>query len=336
MDIGELGSRLQLGQATTWLHRIKGDPYAAVLCGFNDDPYPLYARVRARGRLWRSSLGTWVTADHGPAGALLGIPAVTVRRPVGTPESLGKPAELPAARVEQVCRRVLDGLGRQFDLVTDLAERIPVELIGDLLDLPQPRRVRLAELVPSLSTAMDSALCSQRLETERRMLAALAELSEVERAPAVADVRVTANLIANAVIALLRHPDEAAKLAEDPSRAALVIAETARWDPPVHIIALTVDADVEIGGQDIAARSDVAVLIVAANRDPGVFDGPERFAPDRTATAVLRAPFSHTHAEIALRTIAPRLPGLHITGPVLRRRRAPVTRSPLRCPVATA
>ncbi|MEU3572149.1 TDP-4-keto-6-deoxy-glucose 3,4-isomerase, partial [Kitasatospora sp. NPDC036755] len=69
-----LGERLQHEHGLLWLHRMKGDPYAALLCDVDEDPGPLRERVRAVGPLWRSATGPWVTGDPAMGAALLADP----------------------------------------------------------------------------------------------------------------------------------------------------------------------------------------------------------------------------------------------------------------------
>ena len=64
------------------------------------------------------------------------------------------------------------------------------------------------------------------------------------------------NLIANAVLALLRHPDQWRALGADPGRAAAVIEETLRFDPPVQLVGRIAGADMVIGsGAASASKS---------------------------------------------------------------------------------
>jgi cytochrome P450 len=85
----------------------------------------------------------------------------------------------------------------------------------------------------------------------------------------------TANLVAHAVVT-------AESLAE-PRPVAAVIAETLRFVPPVPTMRRVADGTAALNGQ-VPAVGDLVVLdIAAANRDPSVFTGPDRFDPDRAA-----------------------------------------------------
>jgi cytochrome P450 len=86
----------------------------------------------------------------------------------------------------------------------------------------------------------------------------------------------TMNLIGNGTYALLRHPDELARLRDDPSLDATAVEELLRFDGPVHITARIATVDLEVGGQPMPAGSEVACLLAAANRDPARFPDPDR------------------------------------------------------------
>lgn len=70
----ELGNHLLETRGLQWIHAANGDPYAVVLRGQLDDPYPEYERVRALGPLSLSATGSWVTADHAVAAEILCSP----------------------------------------------------------------------------------------------------------------------------------------------------------------------------------------------------------------------------------------------------------------------
>jgi cytochrome P450 len=86
----------------------------------------------------------------------------------------------------------------------------------------------------------------------------------------------TTHLIGNGLYALLRHPDELARLRADRSLVRPAVEELLRYDSPVQLAARTTYEDITIGGHRIDAGSIVLGLLGAANRDPARFSDPER------------------------------------------------------------
>jgi cytochrome P450 len=88
----------------------------------------------------------------------------------------------------------------------------------------------------------------------------------------------TAKLIPNALYQLLTHPEQLARLRQDPSLSGGLVAETLRYESSAHMSLPRVAVeDVELGDSKIACGDTVIALIGAANRDPAVFDRPDEF-----------------------------------------------------------
>jgi cytochrome P450 len=146
----------------------------------------------------------------------------------------------------------------------------------------------------------------------------------------------TVNLIANAILAMQREPGHWAALAEDPDRAATIIEETLRYDPPVQLAGRTAAEDMTIGdvtgGQERSDRGVVTVpkgdtmmlLLAAAQRDPNAFDRPDAFDPDRDDLRhlafghgvhfCLGAPLARLEARVALTAVTRRFPNAALAG----------------------
>ncbi|MFF4173850.1 cytochrome P450 [Streptomyces sp. NPDC001744] len=357
----ELGRRLQLVQGIHWLYGAQGDPYAALLRGYDGpDPREVYARNREAGPLWRSRLGTWVTARYTTAAELLALPAAdggpssgSVSQPrtaVAWDRGLPSPgpegphgADRVRALAERACERLLAGLRGEVDAVAGIAARVPVEVLADLSGLAGADRERLARACAAVAPALDAALAPPSYEDAARLPDAVAALrgllggAAVPRA--VVEVRAARELVAGALGA---GPERWAALAgRGREGAAAVVAETLRHDPPVKVHAFTAAADAEVAGQRIAAGEQVAVLVGAANRDPEVFDRPDVFDADRSGPRPLvpapygvpLEPFAGTVAETVVAALAAARPGARAAGPVVRSRRTPVTGGLLRVPV---
>ncbi|MEK2478398.1 P450-derived glycosyltransferase activator [Streptomyces noursei] len=276
------------------------------------------------------------------------------------------------AVAERVAGDLLDGLGAEFDLAADFATPLAVGVLAELLAVPAADRPGFAEHCTALGNALDAEVCPQQLVPARALITALERLrgqfagrpdggllGEVaatggdlaaEDALATAmllaatGVQTASSLVCNAALALLADPARRDAVRAEPGLLPQVIDETLRSDPPVHLCALVAREDVEIAGQHIAADSQLVVLLAAANRDPEVFADPERFDPHRAEAAPLHggahhelvAPLAKLQAEVALRLLLDRLPGLRQDGPIVRRRRAPVSRAIARVPVTAA
>jgi cytochrome P450 len=95
----------------------------------------------------------------------------------------------------------------------------------------------------------------------------------------------TTNLVGNGLLALLDHPDELRRLRDDRALMKTAVEELLRWDSPVQVDGRVTFEDVDVGGMPIAAGEQFVTLLGAANRDPRVFDDPDRFDVGRVGQA---------------------------------------------------
>jgi cholest-4-en-3-one 26-monooxygenase len=212
-----------------------------------------------------------------------------------------------------------------FDFVTDLAVELPLQVIAELLGIPEEDRSRVFGWTEQMMSGDDAEFendpeqviaalgamygYSEQLCTHRRELVDAGQpgqdlmsvllTAEVdgERLSQMdlnlfflllhnAGSETTRNLVTGGILALLQHPDQLALLQEDPARVPVAIEEMLRWVTPVTHFARTAKSDTEIGGQPIAAGEQVLLWYTSANRDEAVFDEPDRFD-------VLRDPNPH-------------------------------------------
>ncbi|MFD3724771.1 hypothetical protein [Streptomyces sp. NPDC058671] len=319
-ELAELGERLQREHGTLWLHRLKGDPYAALLCDIDDDPSPTRERVLAAGPLWRSRTGAWVTADPETAAALLAHPGI------GHVAVLPGEAAVTDVRVpgglDSLCSRLLDAAGPEFDLVADVAEPLAAGALAEVCAIPGRDLDRFAEALSACGPAQDAVLCPQRLAVTRRLRTGLDELRSLlacapPGAPGPATVAVAARTGADLVTrAVLRS-----RLPPSAREARRTAGEALRAEPPGWIAPLVARADLEVAGARIAEGERLAVL---HDGGPGAVTAPCHRA---------LAPFHRALAEAALAGLADRYARVQLTAPLVRRPRAPLTRGPARARV---
>ena len=92
----------------------------------------------------------------------------------------------------------------------------------------------------------------------------------------------TTSLISSGTYLLLTHPDQYRKLVDDPELVGNAVDEILRYEAPIQNSFMRIAAhDTELLGEEVVEGELVAALVGAANRDPAVFDDPDRFAVDR-------------------------------------------------------
>lgn len=133
----------------------------------------------------------------------------------------------------------------------------------------------------------------------------------------VAGHETTVGLISNALLALLRHPDQFALLRERPDLASAAVEETLRYDAPVQLTGRVARGGLQVGTVQAPDGALVMLLLAAAGRDPEVYAEPDRFDIQRGASNhlafaagphfCLGAPLARLEATIAVGQIARRV-----------------------------
>jgi len=154
-------------------------------------------------------------------------------------------------------------------------------------------------------------------------------------------------LIGNAVLALLEHPAERARLEREPALPASAIEELVRYDGPVErALHRWASEDVELGGHTIRRGETVIALLGSADRDPARFACPDELDLTRRDNQhvgfgrgshyCLGAALARLEAEVALSTLLRRLVGLRLAVSTAELRWRPVAlfRSLASLPVA--
>ena len=223
-------------------------------------------------------------------------------------------------RARQMTNEIIDRVSEkgECDFVEDIAAELPLQVIAELMGVPQEDRRLVfdwsnrmvgaadeeyqssANPEAAFEASMELYAYANRLAAEKRanphddILSALInaevdgeKLTELELDMfflllAVAGNETTRNLISHGMLALMEHPGERQKLLDDPSKIPGAVEEMLRWGSPVMHFRRTATKDVEIGGQPIAEGEKVVIWYISANRDESVFDDPYTFDVERS------------------------------------------------------
>jgi cytochrome P450 len=327
------------------------DPYDYAM---HEDPYPTYVRLREVAPVYRNDeRGFFALSRHADVMAGFSDPrlssayGVTIDPMAWGPQAAATMSflamdpprhSLMRALVSRgfTARRVLDleprirelTAGyvdaaverRSFELVGDLAGRLPMDVISELMGVPAPDRDelrRLADLlvhrdkgdvdVPPAAVAAAVelvgyyvALLADRRKQPRDDLTSALAAAEIDGTRlsdddiiaflfvmVVAGNETTAKLLANAWYWAWRNPDQRAVPFADRTRIPEWVEETLRYDNSTQMIARRAATDIELHGATIPAGAQVLLLIGSANRDPRAFDGSDdyRIGRDTRQTA---------------------------------------------------
>jgi cytochrome P450 len=219
---------------------------------------------------------------------------------------LGK-IDVPALRVE------VDDIGRLHDPFLDRRGRLAAiaarrALLARCAQLVQSRRENPKDDLPS-QIIRNSDSTSQLTDNELAI--------NVARF-VVAGVQTTTSLICNTLIALLQHPEQLAKVRQNPDLAANAVEEALRFIPPFSVLPRLTKEPLEVGGCPVKAGQTLMLGIAAANRDPSLVDDGDRFDVSRPAFPhysfgggahlCLGANLARMEAEIAVQQLLRRFP----------------------------
>lgn len=275
--------------------------------------------------------------------------------------------------VQDLTNKLLDKVmprGR-MDAVRDLAFPLPVLVICELLGIPEADQVgfvngsasggALLNPTPPTRAEIDSAnagtLASsayfetlfdlRRREPRDDLITQLVQAEEAGDRLTTAELQAnvqllfaaghetTVNLIGNALLALLRHPDQWNMLREDATLIPNAVEEILRYESPVQAVGRTAMEPVELSGATVPAHTAVVSFVGAANRDPEMFENPNRFDITRKDLRPLSfgggihfclgAQLARIEAAVVLETLARRLPNLRLEQPETPKWRASFT-----------
>ncbi|MFE5586501.1 cytochrome P450 [Kitasatospora sp. NPDC056531] len=274
------------------------------------------------------------------------------------------------APIERVAEQLLDTiepLGRT-DLLANYAAPLPITVICDLLGVPEDDRLDFRSWTDTLITP-DPARPEQTRAAVKSMLGFFTGLIERKRTEPADDLlsdlitvrdeqdrlsedeltslaflilfagyENTVHLIANAVLALLTHPEQLAALRAEPELIASAVEEFARFDGPAPLsIRRFPREDVTIGDVTVPAGETVLLSVASANRDPEQFTDPDRLDLRRSENGhlalghgihyCLGAPLARMETSLALTALLRRFPDLALDVPVGQLRHRPTMRA---------
>ena len=365
---------------------------------FLDDPYPTFAALRAIAPVHEHPLlGTPVAVSHAACSAVLrgrdlgriwadaepaaefaafnllhrnsllereGEPHDRLRTLVAGVFQRGHTARLEP-RVRALADRLVADLAARIgdagsaDLIAVVAHVLPVEVIAELLGVPDAVRpslrgwstaiVAMYEPEPGDERRRAAETASREFADALRDLAAhrrvhpgddlVSDLVAAEPAPdelvgtaallLMAGHEATVNVIGNGVLALLAHPDQWRRLCADPGLDVTAVEELIRYDPPLQLFERTAVRDTTVAGHAVPEGTKVAALLGAAAHDPQVFARPDELDVGRRPNPhlgfgagvhyCLGAPLARLEVAAVLDALRTRLPGMALAAPPQRR-----------------
>ena len=271
-------------------------------------------------------------------------------------------------RAEEIAAGLLDEMaaarGEVIDLLGAYARPLPITVLCDLLGIPVVDRAWIAVTVAAyderaehqrvereLATYFTELIAAKRAEPGDDLVSALVlardndgaadglagnELLSTVYLLVMAGFDTTVNLIASGTLALLTHPEEMARLRQDPSLLPAAVEELLRFTNPVnHANDRFTTEDVPVGDVVIPAGEWVFPAISSANRDPAQFPGPDRLDLGRDTSGhvafghgvhyCLGAPLARMEAEVALGALLARFPRVSLAVPPRGLRCRPVS-----------
>lgn len=198
-----------------------------------------------------------------------------------------------------------------MDIITDLAQPLPVTVIARMFDVPEPDYPRFQAWSNAFAKTLDFTddssiylaatkaaaefkIYIQELVAERKanlgqdLLSALIEAREADDSLSESELfatctllltaghETTINLIGNGTLALLRNPEQMTMLRENPGLMKTAVEELLRYDSPVQATSRIAYEPLEIDGHSLPYRSQINFLLGAANRDPARFENPNQ------------------------------------------------------------
>jgi len=268
--------------------------------------------------------------------------------------------------IRDITNTIIDDVAARgtCDFVTDVAAELPLQVIVEMMGVPLEDRHRVFDWSNKLigfddPQYQDSPQTGQIAAAEVYMYAQeLADLRRREPKDDLATVllqgqvegekltevdfnsffllllvagnETTRNAISGGMLALIRHPEQHARLLANPGLIDAAVEEIVRWVSPVQVFIRTPTHDTEIRGVPIREGQRVSLWYGAANRDEEIFPDGHRFdigrAPnDHLGFGIgphfcLGANLARLEIKVMFEELLRRLPDIELTGPVERLR----------------
>jgi len=322
------------------------DPYDY---DFHEDPYPYYRRLRDEAPLYRNEdQKFWALSRH--ADVVQGFRNSTSLSnkhgvsldPISRNEhahrvmsflALDDPGHLRLrtlvskgftprrireleARVTEIAVQHLDAAVQsdQFDFVDDFAGKLPMDVISELMGVPESDRVRIRALADGVMHRDDGVkdVPAEAIQASADLMVYYADMVSSRRAKLTDDLtsalveaeidgdkltdeeiiaflflmvvagnETTTKLLANAAYWGFKNPDQLAPVFDDHSLVKPWVEETLRYDTSSQILARAVSADITLYDTTIPEGDVLLLLPGSANRDDRVFDNPDEYRIDR-------------------------------------------------------
>jgi linalool 8-monooxygenase len=215
-------------------------------------------------------------------------------------------------RIRERVRALLDRLGdrRECEFVTEVAAELPIQVLAELLGIPQSDRMKLFDWSNALIAEDDPEL----RKSPEQLASDMGEMTEYaahlweqrvaqpgdDLISALANSRVdgeamtkeqylgtfiliivggnetTRNSISGGVLALSEFPEQRQRLLDDPGLVETAANEIVRWVTPIMHMRRTAAVDTELRGKKIRAGDKLILWYASANRDEDAFAAPDR------------------------------------------------------------
>jgi cytochrome P450 len=308
------------------------------------DPAELFYQLTRRSVLFNDP------PDHTRLRALIGG--------VFTPRMVARLSE----RITAVTTDLLDAAAQRggLDVVHDYALPLTLTIIAAMLGVPQSDKGLLDQWGKVLVRAVDykrtAAIFDQAIATTMEIFQYFVELIAEKRANPSDDLLsqiihptdggeplddlaititavtllmaghdTTVNLIGNATLLLLQHPEQPRPTQANPDQVSAIVEEALRYHSPAQSTTRYATSDINLSGVTVPQGQQVSLILGSANHDPAAFPDPERFDVSRSGPRHLSfgmgmhycvgAPLARQEANIALPALFDRFPTLQMRDP---------------------